>query len=223
MKTNGGRHGCDYLWCIGWYLSLLSSFCVFLPVLHVTVVFPEREGLICHTFQCSFIVPPPLPLYTEVPDAPFNVTITNNSQRSQVLSWVAPFDGNRPITQYVIYVSSSRQPSLTQIHPPLGGGRTRRQTAGDSTDPVPSVTVTDDPTTVIVSDLIPFVEYSYTVQAINEVGRSDMSQPSQQVPFVMTEAAGESEEEQYIPLYSTLLVMLCSHCTYLDKWCQCFS
>ena len=144
---------------------------------------------VCHTFQCSFSVTPPLPLYTEVPDAPFNVTITNNSQRSQVLSWVAPFDGNRPITQYVIYVSSSRQPNLTQIHPPLGGGRTGHQTAGDSTDPVPSVTVTGDPTTVIVSDLIPFVEYSYTVEAVNELGRSDMSQPS---PFVRTEAAGES-------------------------------
>ena len=145
----------------------------------------------------SFIISTPLPLYTEVPDAPFNVTITNNSQRSQVLSWVAPFDGNRPITQYVIYVSSSRQPSLTQIHPPLGGGRTRRQTTGDSTNPVPSVTVTSDPNTVIVSDLIPFVEYSYTVEAINELGRSDMSQPS---PFVRTEAAGESEEEQFIPI-----------------------
>ena len=145
-------------------------------------------------FQCSLIIiPPPLPLYTEVPDAPFNVTITDNSLRSQVLSWVAPFDGNRPITQYVIYVSSSRQSNLTQIHPPLGGGRTKRQTTGDSTDPVPSVTVTGDPTTVIVSDLIPFVEYSYTVEAVNEMGRSDMSQPS---PSVRTEAAGESEEER---------------------------
>ena len=131
---------------------------------------------------------PPL-VYTEVPDAPFNVAITDNSQRSQVLSWVAPFDGNRPITQYVISVSSSRQPNLTQIHPPLGGGRTRRQTTGDSTDRVPSVTMTDDPTTVIVSDLIPFVEYSYTVEAVNELGRSDMSQPS---PFIQTESAGES-------------------------------
>ena len=114
-----------------------------------------------------------------------------------MLSWVAPFDGNRPITQYVIYVTSSRQPNLTQIHPPLGEGRTRRQTTGDSTDPVPSVTVTGDPTTVIVSDLIPFVEYSYTVEAVNELGRSDMSQLS---PSVRTEAAGESEEEQFIPI-----------------------
>ena len=139
-----------------------------------------------------YIPPPLVPLYTEVPDAPFNVTITNNSQRSQVLSWVAPFDGNRPITQYIIYVSSSRQLNLTQIHPPLGGGRTRHQTTGDSTDPVPSVTVTGDPTTVIVSDLIPFVVYSYTVEAVNELGRSEMSQSS---PSVRTEAAGESEKE----------------------------
>ena len=160
---------------------------------------------VCHTFQCSFIVPPPLPLYTEVPDAPFNVTITNNSQRSQVLSWVAPFDGNRPITQFVIYVSSSRQLNLTQIYPPLGGGRTRRQTTGDSTDPVPSVTLTDDLTTVIVSDIIPFVKYSYTVEAINELGRSDMSQPSLSVK---TEAASESEESSlFSTLYSTLLGM----------------
>ena len=158
---------------------------------------------VCHTFQCSFIVLPPLPLYTEVPDAPFNVTITNNSQRSQVLSWVAPFDGNRPITQFVIYVSSSRQPNPTQIHPPLGGGRTRRQTTGDSTNPVPSVTVTGDPTTVIVSDLIPFVEYSYTVEAVNELGRSDMSQPS---PFVRTEAAGESTSRKSL----FLLYLLCT-------------
>ena len=106
-----------------------------------------------------------------------------------MLSWVAPFDGNRPITQNIIYFSSSRQPNLTQIHPPLGGGRTRRQTTGVSSDPVPIVTLTDDPTTVIVSELIPFVEYSYTVVAVNEVGRSDMSQPS---PSVQTEADGES-------------------------------
>ena len=121
---------------------------------------------------CSLVTPPSLPhLYTEVPDAPFNVTITNNTQRSQVLSWVVPFDGNRPVTQNIIYFTSSRQ------------------TSGVSTDPVPSVTTTDNPTTVIVSNLIPFVEYSYTVVAVNELGRSDMSQPS---PSVQTEAAGES-------------------------------
>ena len=62
---------------------------------------------------------------------------------------------------------------------------------------MPSVTVTGNPTTVIVSDLIPFVEYSYTVEAVNEVGRSDMSQLS---PSVRTEAASESEEEQCIPV-----------------------
>ena len=133
----------------------------------------------------------PSPLYAEVPDAPVNVTITNNTQRSQVLSWVAPFDGNRPITQNIIYFSSSRQPNLTQIYPPLGGGRNRRQMAGGVTDPVPSVTLTDNPTTVIVSNLIPFVDYSYTVVAVNELGRSDMSQPS---PSVQTEAAGGSRE-----------------------------
>ena len=128
-------------------------------------------------------------LYAEMPDAPVNATITSNTQRSQLLSWVVPFDGNRPITQNIIYFNSSRQPNLTQIHPPLGGGRTRRQTTGGSTDPVPSVTLTGDLTSVIVSNLIPFVEYSYTVAAVNELGRSDMSQPS---PSVRTEAAGES-------------------------------
>ena len=106
-----------------------------------------------------------------------------------MLSWVAPYDGNRPITQSIIYFNSSRQPNLTQIHPPLGGGRTRRQTTGGSTDPVPGVALTGDLTSVIVSNLIPFVEYSYTVAAVNELGRSDMSQPS---PSVRTEAAGES-------------------------------
>ena len=134
--------------------------------------------------------PPSIPLpCTEVPHAPVTVTITNNTQRSQVLSWVVPFDGNRPIIQNIIYFTSTRQPNLTQIHPPLGGGRTQRQTAGVSTDPVPIVTMTDNPTTVIVSNLIPSVAYSYTVEAVNELGRSDMSQPS---PSVQTEAAGET-------------------------------
>ena len=124
------------------------------------------------SFLCSLVTPPSLPpLYTEVPDAPINVTITNNTQRSQVLSWVVPFDGNRPVTQNIIYFTSSRQ------------------TSGVSTDPVPSVTTTDNPTTVTVSNLIPFVAYSYTVVAVNELGRSDMSQLS---PSVQTEAAGES-------------------------------
>ena len=141
------------------------------------------------SFPCTLVTPTSLPpLYTEVPDAPFNVTITNNTQRSQVLSWVVPFDGNRPVT-HIIYFTSSRQSNLTQIYPPLGGGRTQRQTSGVSTDPVPSVTTTNDPTTVTVLNLIPFVEYSYTVVAVNELGRSDMSQPS---PSVQTEAAGES-------------------------------
>ena len=54
---------------------------------------------------------------------------------------------------------------------------------------MPSVNLTDDLTTVIVSNLIPFVDYSYTVVAVNELGRSDMSQPSLSV---QTEAAGES-------------------------------
>ena len=126
-----------------------------------------------------------------MPDPPVNVTITNNTQRSQVLSWVAPFDGNRPIKLNIIYFSSSRQLRLTQIYPPLGGGRTKRQMTGDSRDPVPSVNLTGDPTTVIVSNLIPFVEYSYTVAAVNKLGISDMSKLS---PSVRTEAASESWE-----------------------------
>ena len=142
------------------------------------------------SFPCTLVTPPShTPLYTEVPDAPVNVAIINNTQRSQVLSWVVPFGGNRPVTQNIIYFTSSRQSTLTQIYPPLGGGRTQRQTSGVNTDPVPSVTTTDDPTSVTVSSLIPFVAYSYTVVAVNELGRSDMSQPS---PSVQTEAAGES-------------------------------
>ena len=127
-----------------------------------------------------------------MPDALINVTITSNARRTQVLSWVAPFDGNRPITEYVIFVSSSRQPIMTQIHPPLGEGRTKRQTDGERVDPVPSVTFvtsTDDTTTVIVSNLIPFVKYSYSVAAVNALGKGDISQLS---PSVQTEAAGES-------------------------------
>ena len=65
--------------------------------------------------------------------------------------------------------------------------------------------MTGDPTTVIVSDLIPFVKYSYTVEAVNELGRSDMSQPSLSV---RTEAAGEPEEEQFIPTLLDTLVMV---------------
>ena len=68
---------------------------------------------------------------------------------------------------------------------------------------MPSVTVTDDLTTVIVTDLIPFVEYSYTVEAVNELGRSDMSQPSS---FIRTEAAGESTMRKSL----FLLYLLCA-------------
>ena len=169
------------------YIAVPPILCPFLPYIAIhgrSLVFTDLE------FPCSLVTPPSLPpLYTEVPDAPINVTITNNTQRSQVLSWVVPFDGNRPVTQNIIYFTSSRQSNLTQIYPPLGGGRTPRQTSGVSTDPMLSVTTTDNPTTVIVSYLIPFVEYSYTVVAVNELGRSDMSQPS---PSVQTEAASES-------------------------------
>ena len=163
---------------------MLPSFCVFKPMAHLI-----KRANLPHIPVFFYHTSSPSPLYAEVPDAPVNVTITTNTQRSQVLSWVETFDGNLPITQNIIYFSSNRQPNLTQIHPPLGGGRNLRQTAGGVPDPVPSVTLTDNPTTVIVSNLIPFVDYSYTVVAVNELGRSDVSRPS---PSVQTEAAGES-------------------------------
>ena len=167
---------------------LSSAHCC--PILHFMAILWYSQIWKEQSFPCTLVTPPSLPpLYTEVPDAPINVTITNNNQRSQVLSWVVPFDGNRPVTQNIIYFTSSRQSTLAQIYPPLGGWGTQRQTSGVNTDPVPSVTTTDNPTTVIVSNLIPFVAYSYTVVAVNELGRSDMSQPS---PSVQTEAAGES-------------------------------
>ena len=117
-----------------------------------------------------------------MPDAPENVTISESSIRYQIVTWDAPFDGNSPITEYQVFVSSDREPELVQIYPSSDRLR-KRQATSSSTITVNSITNTS----INVSGLIPFVEYQYTVSAENGIGRSVLSELSH---GVQTDPAG---------------------------------
>ena len=109
-----------------------------------------------------------------MPDAPENVTISESDARYQIVTWDAPFDGNSPITEYQVFVSSDRDPELVQIYPSSDRLRRKRQAPSSSTITVDSITNTS----INVSGLIPFVEYQYTVSAENGIGRSVLSELS---------------------------------------------
>ena len=120
------------------------------------------------TIACSIC-----PLCTEQPDPPENVTITNSTDRKQVITWDNAFNGNLNITDYKIYTSTLRVPELTLIYP---SGRKRE------------AVVQISGTRAEITSLIPFVRYSYTVVACNSFGCSNMSDLSN---TIQTDPAGE--------------------------------
>ena len=46
--------------------------------------------------------------YAEVPEVPFGVKVLDKSGRSVQLSWSAPYDGNSPLTRYLIEYKISK-------------------------------------------------------------------------------------------------------------------
>jgi hypothetical protein len=104
--------------------------------------------------------------YTEVPEVPYGLKVLDKSGRSVQLSWAAPYDGNSPITRYVIEYKISKGSWETDIDRVLVPG-SRQNVAG-------------------VFNLRPATTYHLRIVAENEIGTSD---PSDTVTIITAEEA----------------------------------
>ncbi|KAM9313222.1 neuronal cell adhesion molecule [Gastrophryne carolinensis] len=99
----------------------------------------------------------PPPVKNDRPDSPFDLELTDPLERSVQLSWVAGDDNNSPITEFVIeYEDAMREPGKWHLQTKVTGTQT-------------TATLT----------LSPYVNYSFRVIAVNAIGRSDPSEPSE--------------------------------------------
>ncbi|XP_040266790.1 neuronal cell adhesion molecule isoform X2 [Bufo bufo] len=106
----------------------------------------------------------PPPVKTDRPDPPLDLELTDRSDRSVALSWVAGDDNNSPITEIIIeYEDAMHQPGVWHVHSKVSGTET-----------------------TATLNLSPFVNYSFRVIAVNEIGQSDHSESSERY---MTKAA----------------------------------
>ena len=103
----------------------------------------------------------------ERPDPPVDVMTFEFGARWIALRWTPTFDGNRPVTAFNIYIQNVNETenftSLIQLEPGAlmrDGGSFR-------------FNITDQ------SVVFPFIQYSFRVDACNEIGCSEQSDPSE--------------------------------------------
>ncbi|XP_048692015.1 neuronal cell adhesion molecule isoform X21 [Caretta caretta] len=102
------------------------------------------------------------------PDPPFDLELTDQLERSIQLSWIPGYDNNSPITNFVIeYEDAMREPGVWHYQTEVHGTQTTVQLK-----------------------LSPYVNYSFRVIAVNEIGRSQPSEASEQY---LTKAAKPDE------------------------------
>ncbi|KAM4748041.1 neuronal cell adhesion molecule isoform 2-T2 [Rhinophrynus dorsalis] len=101
--------------------------------------------------------PTPAIIYDR-PNRPFDLELTDHLERSVRLSWVPGEDNNSPITTFIIeYEDSMREPGLWHFQTKVSGTQT-----------------------TATLNLSPYVNYAFRVIAVNDIGRSDPSEPSEQ-------------------------------------------
>ena len=131
----------------------------------------HRVGLpFLDNYYCSYYII----LYTERPDPPFNVTASDYGARWVSLQWRPNFDGNRPVTSFLVFIHFR----------------------GDSfsfslTNPADGLVISNGNVMYNISDsdrILPYTNYSFTVVSCNEIGCSDQSDPS---PTVETDQDGK--------------------------------
>nr|XP_042716749.1 neuronal cell adhesion molecule isoform X21 [Chrysemys picta bellii] len=102
------------------------------------------------------------------PNPPFDLELTDQLERSIQLSWIPGYDNNSPITNFVIeYEDGMHEPGVWHYQAEVRGTQTTVQLK-----------------------LSPYVNYSFRVIAVNEIGRSQPSEASEQY---LTKAAKPDE------------------------------
>ncbi|XP_030325485.1 neuronal cell adhesion molecule isoform X24 [Calypte anna] len=102
------------------------------------------------------------------PNPPFDLELTGQLERSIELSWIPGDENNSPITSFVIeYEDGLHEPGVWHYQTEVPGTQTTVQLK-----------------------LSPYVNYSFRVIAVNEIGRSQPSEPSEQY---LTKSASPDE------------------------------
>ncbi|XP_063998218.1 neuronal cell adhesion molecule isoform X9 [Pogoniulus pusillus] len=117
----------------------------------------------------TVVAAPPTPaiIYAR-PNPPFDLELTGQLERSVELSWIPGDENNSPITNFVIeYEDGLHEPGVWHYQTEVPGTQTTVQLK-----------------------LSPYVNYSFRVIAVNEIGRSQPSEPSEQY---LTKSANPDE------------------------------
>nr|XP_025973471.1 neuronal cell adhesion molecule isoform X18 [Dromaius novaehollandiae] len=117
----------------------------------------------------TVVAAPPTPaiIYAR-PNPPFDLELTGQLERSIELSWIPGDENNSPITNFVIeYEDGLHEPGVWHYQTEVPGTQTTVQLK-----------------------LSPYVNYSFRVIAVNEIGRSQPSESSEQY---LTKAANPDE------------------------------
>ncbi|XP_050054048.1 cell adhesion molecule Dscam2 isoform X18 [Aphis gossypii] len=101
----------------------------------------------------------------EVPEIPFGLKVLDKSGRTVQLSWLAPYDGNSPITRYIVEYKLLKSTWETDVE---------------------KVEATGDKTEMSVVSLHPATTYHFRIVAENGVG---VSKPSDPVTIITSEEA----------------------------------
>ncbi|XP_030404852.1 neuronal cell adhesion molecule isoform X20 [Gopherus evgoodei] len=118
-------------------------------------------------FTVVAATPTPAIIYDR-PNPPFDLELTDQLERSIQLSWIPGYDNNSPITNFVIeYEDGMHEPGVWHYQTEVRGTQTTVQLK-----------------------LSPYVNYSFRVIAVNEIGRSQPSEASEQY---LTKAAKPDE------------------------------
>ncbi len=104
--------------------------------------------------------------FSERPDHPANVSTRDVGARWVVLSWTPSFDGNRPVTNFSLYIRSvDVSDSFTLISTLIPTDL--MNSAGELMYNVSMQGV-----------ILPYTNYSFTVDGCNDIGCSNRSDPS---------------------------------------------
>ena len=117
-------------------------------------------------------------MHKERPDPPLNVSAFEYGARWITLRWSLSYDGNRPVTNFSLYIRSVDVSVNFNL-------LIRSLSADDLTTPEGNVIFN-------ISDsgrILPYTNYSFTVVSCNEIGCSDQSDPS---PIIRTDQDGMS-------------------------------
>uniref|UniRef100_A0A8D0L0C4 Neuronal cell adhesion molecule n=1 Tax=Strix occidentalis caurina TaxID=311401 RepID=A0A8D0L0C4_STROC len=117
----------------------------------------------------TVVAAPPTPaiIYAR-PNPPFDLELTGQLERSVELSWIPGDENNSPIKNFVIeYEDGLHEPGVWHYQTEVPGTQTTVQLK-----------------------LSPYVNYSFRVIAVNEIGRSQPSEPSEQY---LTKSANPDE------------------------------